>query len=214
MPNWDENSPELYANIFKALQSARDSAQARDEPSLDLPRQWQARIMNGLTPTKGAEESWYGKYRGEAGQEFIGVDVGASEGTPPHLVSEQLEAFINFVKNAVAKFDSEIFTTDHCGDVSGKELDRTVILAIIGLMAYVHGEWIRIHPFANGNGRTARLWANWIAMRYGLPPFVALRPRPGHGYERASYMAMNENWRSMRPVFEEMLDAMATDLLP
>lgn len=46
------------------------------------------------------------------------------------------------------------------------------------LAALAHGEWVRIHPFANGNGRTARTWANWIAARYGLPMFVSVKPRP------------------------------------
>lgn len=50
--------------------------------------------------------------------------------------------------------------------------------AIVAVYAWAHAEWVRIHPFANGNGRTARLWANSLAMRYGLPPFAGLRPRP------------------------------------
>lgn len=29
-----------------------------------------------------------------------------------------------------------------------------VVAAIVRLCACAHGEWIRIHPFANGNGRT------------------------------------------------------------
>jgi hypothetical protein len=37
---------------------------------------------------------------------------------------------------------------------------------------------IRIHPFANGNGRTARIWANGLASRCSLPAFVGIRPRP------------------------------------
>ena len=37
---------------------------------------------------------------------------------------------------------------------------------------------MRIHPYANGNGRVARIWANWVAMRFGLPPFVRIKPRP------------------------------------
>lgn len=58
---------------------------------------------------------------------------------------------------------------------------------MLTLCAYAHGEWIRIHPFANGNGRTARLWANWCALRYGVPPFVKLKPRPeGDLYATAS----------------------------
>ncbi|MFP5232432.1 MAG: Fic family protein [Acidobacteriota bacterium] len=55
----------------------------------------------------------------------------------------------------------------------------------------VHAEWIRIHPFANGNGRTARLWANLVAMRYGLPPSIRLRPRPNLGYREAPARAMH-----------------------
>jgi hypothetical protein len=35
-----------------------------------------------------------------------------------------------------------------------------------------HTRWVEIHPFVNGNGRTARMWANWILVRYGVPAFV------------------------------------------
>jgi hypothetical protein len=60
------------------------------------------------------------------------------------------------------------------------------LAAIVDLCAWAHAEWVRIHPFANGNGRTARLWANCLAMRYGLPPFIRLRPRPNSGYAAAA----------------------------
>lgn len=53
------------------------------------------------------------------------------------------------------------------------------LFAVVELSAGAHGEWIRIHHYANGNGRTARLWANWVAVRYGLPSFVRIKPRPG-----------------------------------
>ena len=42
---------------------------------------------------------------------------------------------------------------------SGKDLDADVLAAVAELAAWVHSEWVRIHPFANGNGRTARIWA-------------------------------------------------------
>src|SRR5207248_7460018 len=58
---------------------------------------------------------------------------------------------------------------------------------VVTLTAEVHGEWIRVHPFANGNGRTARVWAAFLALRYGLPVFVALKPRPADfAYTRAA----------------------------
>jgi Fic/DOC family len=62
----------------------------------------------------------------------------------------------------------------------GAAVGQAELMAVLRLMALVHGEWVRIHPFANGNGRTARVWANWTALRYGLPAFVRLKPRPAH----------------------------------
>jgi hypothetical protein len=74
-------------------------------------------------------------------------------------------------------------------------------------MSWAHGEWARIHPFANGNGRIARLWANWIAMRYGVPPFVRLRPRPeGTSYADAAAASMRGNFEAVVPVFRDMLE--------
>jgi Fic family protein len=67
---------------------------------------------------------------------------------------------------------------------------------------------VRIHPFANGNGRTARLWANWTALRYGLPAFVGIKPRPaGDAYALASYASMRREHQVMTGVLLQMLDA-------
>jgi Fic family protein len=61
-----------------------------------------------------------------------------------------------------------------------------------------------MHPFANGNGRTTRLWANHIAMRYGLPPFVRLRPRPDGEYAAACAAAMVGRWQATAQFFRQM----------
>ncbi len=65
---------------------------------------------------------------------------------------------------------------------------------VLSTAALLHAQWVEIHPFANGNGsgngRTARLLANYVLMRYGIPPFVRLRPRPaGDAYADASRRA-------------------------
>ena len=44
-------------------------------------------------------------------------------------------------------------------------IDSPVMRAI-----YLHHELIRIHPFADGNGRTARIAKNWILMYHLYPP--------------------------------------------
>jgi len=66
---------------------------------------------------------------------------------------------------------------------------------------------VRIHPFANGNGRIARLLANAIALRYGLPPFVQLRPRPNQGYPDAAEASMLGDYKPLAIVFDKMLQA-------
>lgn len=40
----------------------------------------------------------------------------------------------------------------------------------IELAAYTHAEFVRIHPFEDGNGRTSRLMMNYQLMRYGFLP--------------------------------------------
>lgn len=73
------------------------------------------------------------------------------------------------------------------GDIS----ETTAALKVVELAAMAHGEWVRIHPFADGNGRTARMLGNWILVRYGLPPVLRLRPRPDSlEYARASQESM------------------------
>jgi hypothetical protein len=43
-------------------------------------------------------------------------------------------------------------------------------------------------------------------MRYGLPPFIRLRPRPDGGYAEAGMRAMRGDWRPTAQVFLGMLD--------
>ncbi len=42
----------------------------------------------------------------------------------------------------------------------------------VELAAYVHNRLVNIHPFTDGNGRTARLIMNWILIRTKFPPVI------------------------------------------
>ena len=194
MANWDEDSPRLRRNLTQVLRDIRDSALRREVPTLAAARKWQRDTMAGLDAPK--PES-VGRFRGEPGIEHVRVRVGGSEGAPPADVDKQLEEFEGRLQRTVAALDKRYPV--------GQELDADGVAAVIDLCAWAHSGWVRIHPFVNGNGRTARLWANALFMRYGLPPVVRLRPRPDGGYGAAGARAMAGDWKPTAAVFRKML---------
>ena len=59
------------------------------------------------------------------------------------------------------------------------------------IIADLHYRLAAIHPFANGNGRIARLLVAFICMRYTVAMFLHIKPRPeGEDYVRASRDSM------------------------
>jgi hypothetical protein len=167
----------------------------REIPTVELARRWQRSFMEGLNVP---DSRYAGAFRGERGLENIQVKVGANRGVNAMRIAAALRRFEATLQTLVADLDKLL--------PIGHELDADELAAVIDLCAWVHAEWIRIHPFANGNGRTARLWANSLAMRYGLPPFIRLRPRPNSGYAEAGAKAMNGDWRPTAIVLRRLLD--------
>jgi len=54
--------------------------------------------------------------------------------------------------------------------------DEQFILDLYGLAAWVQAEFIRIHPFRNGNGRVGRFLTNYILRRFGEEILPIERP--------------------------------------
>jgi hypothetical protein len=150
------------------------------------------------------DSRFVGAFRGEPGLENIQVRVGAHYGMDAKEVAKALTRFETKLQALVAEMDSLL--------PAGQEPDADQLAAIVDLCAWVHSEWVRIHPFANGNGRTARLWANSIAMRYGLPPIIRLRPRPNSSYADAGAKAMQGDWKPTAIVFRRLLNSCLTSL--
>ena len=166
---------------------------------MEAARKWQANTMAGL---EVPDTKYVGRFRGEPGLEHEPVWIGAKQGVTPTLVASELAAFEQRLQRVVAMLDARY--------PAGTELDADGLAAVIDLSAWAHAEWVRIHPFRNGNGRTARIWANSLFMRYGLPPVVRLRPRPDGGYGSAGTAAMDGSWQPTATVFREfLLDALA-----
>ncbi len=70
-----------------------------------------------------------------------------------------------------------------------------------------HQRLVDIHPFNDGNGRTARLLMNLILIRGGYPP-VAVRPEDRPDYIRALQQAQaGHGSKSFNDLLYERLDA-------
>lgn len=192
-PDWDDDSPELRENLAKLLESVEENARLRLKPTVEEARHWQSDMMRGLR----VEPGYVGAFRGEPGLEWVQVQVGGHYGVASDQVSGALGDFERRLQSAVAYFDDSI--------PPDAELDADQVGAIVELCAWAHAEWVRIHPFANGNGRTARLWASSLAMRYGLPPFVRLRPRPDGNYAIVCRQAMLGDWEPTVALFVALL---------
>jgi len=111
-----------------------------------MARSWQRETMSGLTVPK---PHYIGAFRGEPGLEIVQVRIGSNYGTPAANVLQELTRFEAKLQALVAEMDPLI--------PSGTTPDTDQLAAVIDLCAWTHAEWVRIHPFANGNGRTARL---------------------------------------------------------
>lgn len=193
--------PVIESNLLKLLDQIAREAPSRNLPSVAAAQEWHRRIYKGI---RIPVPYYAGEIRDSDPHypELFGYEVmvGLQAGVPSYRVPQELAAFEESMQRAVSILDPRIPT--------GRDpAQRNLINSVLTLCAYAHGEWVRIHPFANGNGRTARLWANWCALRYGLPPFVRLKPRPERrGYAIAAAASMRGEHRLMVAEFADMLE--------
>ena len=106
---------------------------------------------------------WAGHWRTQV------PNVGAYLPPPAHRVPQLLYEFIDELRHRQALLP----------EVPAGEQVAT-------LLAYAHHRLVAIHPFVNGNGRTARLFTNLLAYNYGYQDVVLYRREPGQG--RTDYL--------------------------
>lgn len=199
MTDWDHDSPQLRRNLRALLADIESAAQRRESPSIADAKVWHLRAMHKL---RVPETACVGRFRGEPGLELTEVAIFAAAGVPAAQVAHQLARFEQRLLAVVQRLDT-MYPTPEALDADG-------LGAVIELAAWAHAEWVRIHPFANGNGRTARLWANALLMRYGVGPVIRLRPRPDGGYAAAAQSAMHGDWAPTTALFTRwVVDAYA-----
>jgi hypothetical protein len=194
-PAWGEDSAAdeeiIAANVVGVLRGIVAAAPHRAAPTLELAQQWHRDVYRGVSSPP--RPTYLGAFRGSDDPDLVDYEVHLrdrltgrvlSSGVRAADVAGELAAFEGALHSALATLDDVIPT-------GSRPVDTRQVLSAVELAAVVHGDWVRIHPFPNGNGRIARIWANWVAVRYGLPPFVRIKPRPdGLLYGRAAHMSM------------------------
>lgn len=194
-PNWSDDDPadsqRILTNVAQALGDVRQMAATRTTPTADDLRRWHTVVFAGCTVPSS---SYVGGFRGDAHVDLIDYDVGVGPTMPDgypecmgvwaHLVDGEMTTLTAQLANALDLLDGAVpagtypTTVDALGEV-------------VAVVAIAHGEFVRVHPFVNGNGRVARLLGAHISLRYGLPAFVRLKPRPGDvAYARAAKRSM------------------------
>lgn len=199
-----EDLPRIRANLRGLLAEIARAAPQRRRPTVAMAQEWHRRVYEGVTlPVK--------YYAGEIRDsdpdypELIDYEVlvGSYPGVAAKHVPAALEPFQRDLQRQVADLDQQVPVAE-----SGKPWpgDRLALDAFLDLCSFTHGEWVRIHPFANGNGRIARLWVNWCALRYGLPPFLRLKPRPeAEEYGNAAGLSMRGDHEPMKAFLLDLL---------
>jgi fido (protein-threonine AMPylation protein) len=202
---WNDDPPGsgtlIAANIRTVGAQIYSDAPRRRRPSLAVAQDWHRAIYAGVP----LPVPYYaGEFR-DSDRRFpelidYEVEIGRARGVPAAQVPAELHTLQARARNAIVGPDGAI-------PVGTPPASPLELRAVLLLAANLHGEWVRIHPFANGNGRIARLWVIWVAARYGLPPFIRLKPRPaGLPYAAAALASMSGQHTLMAGVLGQMLD--------
>ena len=128
--------------------------------------------------------SWAGKYR----------TVNLAKGNFHFAAAKQIPKLMEF-------FEKEILSEyTPCLFSSKAEIAKA--------LAIVHVEFILIHPFREGNGRLARMLAQYMALQAGLPTlnFGSIKGKKKAEYFKAVRAGLDKNYHPMTKIFLELIE--------
>jgi hypothetical protein len=183
---WDDEveSERARANLAQlTVNIPSESNESRSLPTAKLARDWHRGMVQGI---EIPDDAYRGGFRGDAHPALVDyeVTVGGLPTTRARNVAGEIDQLMSELEEGVSRLDE----LDMQGDQA--ILAPDFVEAVLETAAWLHCEWVRIHPFVNGNGRTARMWVLWLCGRYGLPLLLRLRPRPDMGYNSASQLGI------------------------
>ena len=164
-----ENAPAtkiaLYSGEFRLERWIRANAALR-LIDVDLIAGFHRILFEGVWP------EFAGRLRGSgSGYVHRNVHFANYRGTYADDVPDQVERLASFIRGPIQDLDARM------GYLSPEYVDESVR----NIAARLHCDLVRIHPFVNGNGRTARACVNYIAVRYGFR-FIRWGERPRGEY--------------------------------
>jgi hypothetical protein len=185
-PPWDddvasERGDENLAKLSTAIPS--ESSESRTSPTANLARDWHRAMVEGVDIP---DDAYCGGFRGDVHPALADYEntVGGLPTTRACDVGREIRSLMSELQDQVSLLDE----LDEQGDPF--ILAPEFVEAVLECAAWLHCDWVRIHPFVNGNGRTARMWVLWLCGRYGLPQLLELRPRPDMGYNSAAQLGV------------------------
>jgi Fic family protein len=143
---------------------------------------WQIKSIHQLI-LKNIDDKNAGIYR------RVNVTISGAEHVPPDAlhVESEMNRFIDWYQNQASALHS---------------VERA---------ARVHADFVKIHPFVDGNGRTARLLMNLELMKDGFPPVVLPVEKRLEYYEALDYAHTKNNYG---PFLILMADVVETAFKP
>jgi Fic family protein len=202
--NDSETTPEdikrATANRQRVLKELIEHALTSEPLDASRVAQWHKDCFSGLSYVGMADQCLLGAYRGTSHPRLKAMEVSVSGifGAAAHEVHGELVRFFSQLQKRMSSLAAEIEVEQ---DKSQEELRQIAEVA-----GWAHGEWVRIHPFANGSGRTAKLIANWVLSRFRLLPVVGIRPRPEHPYAPAAVASMHGNHSKITQFIVDLLE--------
>ncbi|NRA66552.1 MAG: Fic family protein [Pseudobacteriovorax sp.] len=172
---------QVFQEASEQLESQRERFSALPAHSVDLDRVWRHRILASNSLRSGKQsEGW------DAASQYLAKQVG--DGNKPSLASvEQVNCLLSGKPPKLRDFP--IFTANEeyvspqfvpelwelLGDKLSDERTHPLFQSFYAYLAIV-----TIHPFANANGRTARLIADWLLLMDGWLPLTFPSPIASH----------------------------------
>lgn len=135
------------------------------------------RVFHKVTPA--ACSYLAGNYRGSNHPCLAryAVHVGPHIGSHPICVDEHMRSFHDDLNQAIQKLDG-------ISSAAKKQSEKSAVMPlIVDVCAATLERFLTIHPYANGNGHTARLLVWILLIRYGRVPvqWTLEKSPPGYG---------------------------------